>query len=319
MRHHHVQTETLRQHVLEAGEGPLVILCHGFPELSWSWRAQVEALAAAGYRAVAPDMRGYGGTDKPNRVEDYTLLHLVGDMVALVQALGEKQAVVVGHDWGAPVAWNCALMRPDLFRAVAGLSVPFTPRRVGRPPLETWREIVKSKGLGQFYMLDFQRPGAEAEFEADVRANLTRAFWAYDGTTPDALRSTGFYPEGETFLSAVKGPGERPPWMSSEDLDRYVQAFEAGGFRGPVNWYRNMDRNHELTAWVQDRKIEVPALFLVGEKDPVRNYTGFAEAELKRWVPNLVDKQVLPGAGHWVQQERADEVNAALLGFLRGL
>jgi pimeloyl-ACP methyl ester carboxylesterase len=314
-----VETDGLRQQVIEAGSGPLVILCHGFPELSWSWRRQLPALAEAGFRAVAPDMRGYGGTDKPEAEEAYSILHLVGDMVDLVRALGERQAVIVGHDWGAPVAWHAALLRPDVFRAVGALSVPFQPRRAGRPPVATWRSIVRSKRLGQFYMLGFQERGVEAEFMADVPTALRKAFYAYDGETPDAERATGFHPEDVSYLESLWTPATLPSWLEEEDLERYVGAFEAGGFTGPMNWYRNLDRNWALTAFAQDKRIAVPGLFMVGDRDPVRAYTGQAEAELPTWVPDLRVHRVVAGAGHWLQQERAETVNATLIAFLRSL
>ncbi len=318
MKQHLIKTDGLSQQVLEAGSGPLVILCHGFPELGFSWRHQVEALAAAGCRAVAPDMRGYGGTDKPAETDDYSIFKIVGDMVDLVRALGETRAVVVGHDWGAPIAWHCALLRPDIFHAVAGLSVPFTPRRANRPPIATFKAIAKAMGK-DFYMLRLQAPDAAHEFDADPAEALKRVFWSYDGATPDADRSTGFMEPGGSFLDEVKGAVALPPWMSEMNFATYVEAYAGGGFEGPINWYRNLDRNWALGAFVQDLKITVPALFIVGEKDPVRGYSGSAEAELEQWVPGLRDRLVVPGAGHWIQQERPEAVNAALIGFLKGL
>ena len=313
-----IKTATITQHVWEAGSGSLVVCCHGFPELGFSWRHQVEALAAAGFRAVAPDMRGYGGTDAPEGAEAYAMSQLVADMVALVHALGETHAVVVGHDWGAPVAWHCALLRPDVFRAVAGLSVPFTPRREGRPPIAVFRAIAKAMGK-DFYMLRFQDPAIEAELEADVERTLRSAFWSYDGATPAEKRGSGFIDPERSFLEAMAPPERLPTWMSEEDLAVYVDAFSAKGFSGPVNWYRNLDRNWEQLAFVQGKRIEVPALFMVGEADPVRGYTGSGEQELPDWVPDLRAQVVVPGAGHWLQQERPDAVNAALIGFLTTL
>ena len=313
-----IKTATITQHVWEAGAGPLVVFCHGFPELGWSWRHQLEALAAAGFHAVASDMRGYGGTDAPQGAEAYAMSQLVADMVALVEALGEPQAVVVGHDWGAPVAWHCALLRPDVFRAVAALSVPFNPRRAGRPPIATFRTMARAMGK-DFYMLRFQDPSIEAELEADVDTTLRMAFWSYDGATPDDKRGSGFLDPGVSFLEAMHAPDGLPPWMSEEDLKIYVDAFTAKGFHGPVNWYRNLDRNWEQLAFVQGRKMEVPALFMVGEVDPVRGYSGSGEKELPDWVPDLRGQVVVPGAGHWLQQERPEAVNAALLDFLKGL
>ncbi|HYC75919.1 alpha/beta fold hydrolase, partial [Brevundimonas sp.] len=211
MQTRHIQTDRLNQQVLEAGSGPLVLLVHGFPELGISWRAQVEALAAAGYHAVAPDMRGYGGTDKPAAAAAYGVLDLVGDLVDLVRALGETSCVVVGHDFGASVAWCCALTRPDLFRAVFCLSVPFQPRRPKGPPTAALAAITKRAGLGQLYISQFQSPDAHEAFDADPAAALRKAFYAYDGATRDDRQSTGFFPEGETLLATIPDDATLPP------------------------------------------------------------------------------------------------------------
>ena len=319
MRHRLIRTDRLIQQVLEAGDGPLVLLLHGFPELSISWRAQVEALAAAGFHAVAPDMRGYGGAEKPAEREAYSILHLVGDMVALVRALGEDRCVVVGHDWGAAVAWHCALMRPDLFTAVAGLSVPFQPRRPKGPPTAAMAALSKRAGRGDLYISRFQPDDAHAAFDADPAAALRKMFHAYDGATPPVGRSTGFLPEGVGLTESIVDDATLPPWMGEAHFAEYVAAFAAGGFRGPVDWYRNLDANWADTAFLQDARIRVPGAFVVGERDPVRHYAGPHEAGLKDWIPDLRMQAVIPGAGHWIQQERPDEVNAFLLDFLRGL
>lgn len=321
MRTRHIQTEGLRQQVLEAGsqDAPPVLLIHGFPELGISWRAQVAALAEAGYRAVAPDMRGYGGTGGPAETGAHTILHLVGDMVDLVRALGRETCVVVGHDWGAPVAWHCALIRPEMFTAVAGLSVPFQPRRPKGPPTPAMAAISKRAGLGDLYISRFQAPDAHAAFDADPATALRKMFHAYDGATPDARQSTGFLAPGVDLLHSIADDATLPPWMSPEHFGEYVDAFTKTGFKGPVDWYRCLDRNWELTAWLQDRRITVPALFLVGERDPVRHYAGAHEAGLPDWLTDLRGRHVLPGAGHWLQQERAGEVNRLLLAFLRAL
>ena len=311
-----IQTDRLNQQILEAGAGPLVLLIHGFPELSISWRAQVGALAAAGYRAVAPDMRGYGGTDKPADAAAYGVLDLVGDMVDLVRALGETSCIVVGHDFGASVAWHCALTRPDLFRAVFCLSVPFQPRRPKGPPTAALAAITRRAGLGQIYISQFQAPDAHQPFDADPATALRKAFYAYDGATPDGRQSTGFFPEGQTLLSTIPDDASLPPWMTEAHFAEYVAAFSGGGFKPPVDWYRNLDANWAVTAFLQDARIGVPAAFAVGERDPVRHYAGPAEAGLKDWVPDLRIQQVIPGAGHWIQQERPEDVNCLLLGFL---
>lgn len=311
-----LKTDGLTQQVLEAGSGPLVLLIHGFPELGVSWRAQVKALAEAGYHAVAPDMRGYGGTDKPADLSAYSILNLVGDMVDLVRALGETQCVVIGHDWGAPVAWHCALMRPDMFRAVAGLSVPFQPRRPGGPPTPAMAAITKRAGLGDLYISRFQAPDAHEQADSDPATALRKMFYAYDGATPDGRQSTGFMPDGVSMLDSIAGDATLPPWLGEDHFGEYVAAFTAGGFNGPINWYRHLDRNWALTAFLQDATLAQPSLFIVGERDPVRHYAGQHEAGLKDWLTDLRGQHVLPGAGHWLQQERPDEVNRLLLAFL---
>jgi pimeloyl-ACP methyl ester carboxylesterase len=295
--------------LLEQGEGPLVLLCHGWPELSYSWRHQVKALAAAGYHAVAPDMRGFGRSSAPSEVAAYTIFDTVGDMVALVAALGEKQAVIVGHDWGAPVAWHAALFRPDIFTAVAGLSVP-PPFRGRARPLETLR----ANGIDNFYWQYFQAPGAaEAEFERDV-ARTMRTLLGRGFSDPKASLFVG---EGKGFLG--EAPADLPAWLSEHDLAVFIETYRASGFRGGLNWYRNIDRNWDLTAPWQDAQIRQPSLFIAGAEDAV--VTGLIGAkrinELERVLPNLKRKLIIEGAGHWVQQECADEVNAALIDFLR--
>lgn len=314
-----IRTDGLAQQVLEAGEGPLVLLIHGFPELSLSWRAQIEALAAAGYRAVAPDMRGYGGTDKPKGPENHTILHLVGDMVDLVRALGVDACVVVGHDWGAPVAWHCALLRPDVFTAVAGLSVPFQPRRPKGPPTAAMAAITRRAGLGDLYISRFQAPDAHEALDIDPATTLRKLFWAYDGATPAQKRSTGFLPSGVNLLDTIDDAATLPPWLEPAHFEAYVAAFAAGGFAGPLDWYRALDLNWAQTRFLQDQKIPQPALFVVGENDPVRLYAGAHEAGLKDWIPGLTRSVVVPGAGHWIQQERPETINALLLEFLAEL
>ncbi len=318
-----LESNSIRIHIAEVGQGPLVLLCHGFPESWYSWRHQVKALAEAGYHAVAPDMRGYGQTDRPEEIEKYTLLHLVGDMVGLVAALGEEHAVIVGHDWGAPVAWSAALLRPDIFRAVAGLSVPFLPRGLS---MQT-RLMPRTDGA-QFYMLYFQEPGvAEAEFEKDPRLTLRLMLYGGSGDAPprpsDGSPDTapGMVPRDGGFLSRRVPPARLPPWLTEVDVDFYGGEFERTGFRGGLNWYRNIDRNSELMAPFDGLKVTVPALYVAGDRDLVVSFRGMDKLipNLKAFVPKLKESIILPGCGHWTQQERPQEVNAALLGFLRGL
>jgi pimeloyl-ACP methyl ester carboxylesterase len=313
-----VATNGITMQVTESGEGPLVVLCHGWPESSFSWRHQIPALAAAGYRVVAPDMRGYGGTSAPQEVSAYTLFHLVGDIVGLVEALGEREAVVVGHDWGANVAWTCALLRSDVFRAVAALSVPHRPRGPA-PPLS----MLRAAGMENFYWIYFQEPGvAEAEFERDVDASLRKILFGLSSGVRDGDRRHPLdLPPGMGLLDVLTAPDALPPWMSEEELSVFVAQFRRAGFRGGLNWYRNIDRNWELLAPWAGATIAQPALFIAGSRDPVIRGTIGERAltAMDTAVPGLKRKLILEGAGHWIQQERPAEVTAELLRFLREL
>jgi pimeloyl-ACP methyl ester carboxylesterase len=327
--HRFVEANGIRIHVAEQGEGPLVVLCHGFPESWYSWRHQLPALAAAGFHAVAPDMRGYGQTDRPEAIDAYTLFHLVGDMVGLVGALGAESAVIVGHDWGAPVAWHAALLRPDRFRAVIGLSVPFTPRGGNRPTT-----VMPQTSDALFYQLYFQGPGvAEAELERDVRSAIRRILYSGSGDRPrrettfaDPTLSAepapaGMVPRTGGFLTRSIDPDTLPPWLTDADIDFYAQEFTRTGFRGGLNWYRNIDRNWELLAPFTGARVTVPALYVAGDRDLVVRFRGMDRviAGLENFVPQLRGTVMLPGCGHWTQQERPAEVNTAMLDFLRGL
>ncbi len=291
-----IESNGIQLRVLEQGEGPLIVLCHGFPELAYSWRHQLAPLAAAGFRVLAPDMRGFGGSSAPAELEAYDVVSLCADMTGLLDAIGEESAIFVGHDWGASVVWQLAVLEPDRVRAVAGLSVPFVPRAPG-PPLAIMREH-----LGEdFYIVWFQQPGvADEALARDVRRTLTTSrVWT------------------STWAAEDGPPPRRAQWLSEQELEVYVRAFEQTGFTGGLNWYRNIDRNWELTAPVTARRVEQPALFLTGEDDPVRLFMP-AEA-MRGWVTDLRAEIVLPGAGHWVQQQRPDAVNAALLDFIGSL
>ena len=299
-------------HITEQGAGPLVLLCHGFPESWYSWRHQLPVLAAAGYRVVAPDMRGYGQTDRPQDIAQYTQLHMAGDMVGLLDELGVEQAVIVGHDWGAPVAWTAALMRPDRFRAVAGLSVPYLPRGAVRPT-EALRFLA---GDSFMYMLYFQTPGvAEAELELDVRATIRRVLYWASGEAPDRLPK----PRTAKFLDGMDDPATLPAWLSEADVDFYANEFKRTGFSGGLNWYRNLDRTWELMAAYKDAKITQPALYIAGDRDLVLVRLKVTFDHLAQSVPNLTKAAILPGCGHWTQQERPEAVNAELIAFLKGL
>ncbi|OKI06295.1 epoxide hydrolase [Streptomyces sp. CB02923] len=321
VEHSSVEVNGVRLHIAEQGQGPLVLLLHGFPECWYSWRHQFAPLAAAGYRVVAPDQRGYARSDQPADIASYTMLHLTGDVIALIHALGEDQAVVVGHDWGAPVAWTTAQLRPDVVRGVVGLSVPPAPRSPVAP-LARLREVL---GDG-FYQVYFQEPGvADAELAQDpaatFRAMLANGSGDSDFTDPPR---PWVIPEGAKLLDGMQAPEELPGWLTQEDIDTFADEFARHGaraFTGGLNWYRNIDRNWELLAPFQGRGIDVPALYLAGDRDLVRAFPGIDELlpALERTMPNLRQPPALPGCGHWTQQERPAEVSAALLEFLAEL
>lgn len=299
-----------------AGDGPLVLLLHGFPDLSLGWHHQIEGLAQAGYYAVAPDMRGYGGTGGPPQAEAYSIFSLVGDLVALVEALGYRQAVVVGHDWGSAVAWHCALLRPDMFHAVMGMSVPFQPRRKQGPPTAVMNYLAAKNGEDPLYLAAFAAPDAHLAMDADPQTALRKMFWAFDGATPTEDQATGRIPAGRDMLALISDRASLPPWMAQDHFDQYVAAFRQTGFERAIHWYRKIDANWARTRWLQGCKITVPAAFLVGERDPVRNYTGHFESEQGEWLTDLHAVTVVPGAGHWVQQEQPLIVTQAILSFL---
>ena len=316
--HRTIEANGIRMHVAEAGAGPLVVLCHGFPECWYSWKDQIIALAEAGYHAVAPDMRGYGQTDAPEEVDQYTILHLVGDIMGLLDALGAPQAVIVGHDWGAPVAWHCALLRPDRVRGVAGLSVPFFPRTSTRPSLTM--PHTPDSYFYQAYFCDGR--SAESEFNENARKTLRNFSWLWSGDYPDnSLDGQAMVRRGQPMFEGRAAPPTLPAWVTETDIDVYAQAFANAGFGGPLNWYRNIDRNWELTAPWKGAPIVVPALFMAGERDMVLRFKGVDRLipNLERIIPRLSAKTILPQCGHWIQRERPDAVNQALLQFLEGL
>ncbi|HEY2733759.1 MAG TPA: alpha/beta hydrolase, partial [Polyangiales bacterium] len=261
--HRTIETNGIRLHIAEQGKGPLVLLLHGFPESWYSWRHQLPALADAGYHAVAPDLRGYGDSDKPHEIEAYDTVELAADIAGLISALGERSAVVVGHDWGAPVAWHSALLHPDRVRAVVGMSVPHAARSK-HPPLARLRELFKDVF---FYMIYFQDEGvAERELEADVRASLRKFYLSAEGEVRTG-RAFATHPKSAKLLDTLFDDGRSPSCMTEQDLDYFTSQFEKSGFRGPLNFYRNFDRNWERTAPLQDAKITQPALFIAGKLD----------------------------------------------------
>ncbi len=318
--HRKIHTNGIQMRIAEAGQGPLVVLCHGFPESWYSWRHQLPALAAAGYHAVAPDMRGYGETDKPDAIDRYSIMHLVGDLVGLLDALGSRDAVIVGHDWGSVVAWDAALLRPDRFRAVCGMSVPFFPRT----PIKPTETFKAAAGDNFMYILYFQEPGkAEAELDPRAAETMRKMLYSASGSVPqDASFGRTPLPKTAGFLDGMLDPEKLPEWLSEEDLAYYVGEFERTGFRGGLNWYRNFDRNWELLAPWADAVVVVPAFFIGGLRDGVvTGPGGKGEGPLVQMLPQFCEdlrgKVLLEGIGHWNQQEDPEGTNRALLDFLK--
>ncbi len=310
-----IETNGVSLRVTEAGEpgAPVVVLCHGFPALAFSWRHQIHALAAAGYRVLAPDQRGYGGSDSPTAVEAYTVAELSADVVGLLDAVGAAQATLVGHDFGAVVAWTAPLLHPDRFSAVAGLSLPPVPR----PRVPTTQAFRRIFGENFFYILYFQEPGpADAELARDPATTLRRLF-ATPPADDQAAALRMLAPGSEGLLARIPEPGGLPGWISQQDFDVYVDEFTRNGFTGPLNWYRCFDRNWELTAAPPAATIEVPALFVGGTADATLAYTPRHRA--REVVGGEYREVMIEGAGHWLTEERPHEVTGALLEFLAGL
>ncbi len=309
-------------HVTAQGDGPLVLLCHGFPETSYAWRHQLPALAQAGFRAVAPDLRGYGASESPADVAAFTTLDVIGDLIALLDSEGADNAVIVGGDWGANIAWQAAQVRPDRFRAVAALGVPM----MGRAPMPPSRLFPKTASAA-FYTHYFNEPGvAEQEFERDVDATLRAIYFAASGdagprndpTTPNPF---GMVATGRGLLDPLPVPKTLPAWLTEADLATFVQSYKTSGFRGGLNYYRNLDRNWALQGAWEGKTVNVPALYLAGERDTGLAIPGMDQIiqAMPSLVPQLRAPQIIPGAGHWLQQEAPQQVNLALIDFLRSI
>jgi pimeloyl-ACP methyl ester carboxylesterase len=318
LRSYTLHTHGIRMHVWEQGMGTPVVMCHGFPGLGYSFRQQMAAVANAGWRAVAPDMRGYGRTDQPHDPAEYDHAHVATDLLDLLDTLGAPRAVFVGHDFGAPLVWNLAIRAKQRVAGIVALSVPYEPRRPRERPSATFAEIARQHF---FHMHYFQQPGiADRELDANPRAFLTRVFWALSGDYHylDIWRAPS---EGNGYLDVLPDAPKLPwPWLGNAELDHYVSEYSRTGFTGGLNWYRALDRNWEQSEPFAGAKVEVPALFIAGANDPVIEMSGPRALErMKEHVPDLRGAHLLPGAGHWVQQERPDDVNRLLLDFLRSL
>jgi len=301
------------------GEGPLVVLVHGFPESWYSWRHQLRPLAEAGFTACAIDVRGYGGSDKPDQVADYGLEHIIGDVAGLIETLSPNQsAVVVGHDWGASIAWNTAMVRPDRVRAVAGLSVAY-PGKQRTSFREIFTEFFTNKGVF-FYQAYLQEEGvAEAEIEQDRHDFLRRFYFALSGDAPDGAWPTD-KKVGDTLLHRLPRPTQLPAWLTETDIGYYATEFERSGFRGPLNRYRNHDEDVRYLSGFSGR-IDQPSLYIGGDRDMVLTMLpGFDPvAAMKTHLSDLRGADLLAGCGHWTQQERPNEVNERLIPWLKSL
>ena len=317
VRERTISTNGVDLHVVEAGDegAPVVLLCHGFPELAYSWRHQIPALADAGFHVLAPDQRGYGRSTRPEKIEDYDIVNLTGDAVGLLDAVGASDAVFVGHDWGSMVVWQSALLHPERVRAVCGMSVPFAPRG----PMPPTQLMKMAFGDGFFYILYFQEPGvADANLGADparTMRGMLAGLEVPEGQTLDA--SALAQPSGAGFVERLPQPETLPAWLSQEELDHYVAEFTRTGFTGGINWYRNFDRNWELTESLAGAHVSQPSLFIGGALDPVLL---MAPPTIGHdFLDDHRGDVIIQGAGHWVQQEKPAEVNDALLGWLKGL
>lgn len=312
-----IETNGIRVRAAVEGEGPLVILVHGWPELWYSWRHQIRTIAREGYKVVAPDVRGYGGSDKPLNVKSYDMIELMADIVGLIDSFDEREAILVGHDWGAPIVWNVAALHKDRVRAVAGLSVPYR-RRADVSNIDIWRKLYDGKF---FYQLYFQDVGvAEKELEYDVRQSLRKIYYSISGNAV-SLDSWLRRPPSNFLLEGLEDPQDLPDWLTSGDLDYFTDNFKAGGFRGPINRYRNQQRDFEMLPLMGVELVTQPSCFIAGSKDVVRFFVADRDAyeNVDSLCSDLRLNRIIEGAGHWVQQERPIEVNSALLEFLESI
>lgn len=312
VEHRTVKANGINIHVAEKGEGPIILFIHGFPESWYSWRHQIHALALLGYRAVAPDLRGYGDSDAPSDVGSYTCLHVVGDLIGVLDAMGADKVFVVGHDWGAIIAWYLCLFRPDRVKALVNMSVAYFPRNPMHKPLEICRHLYGD----DFYVCRFQEPGQiEIEIAEVGTATALKSIFANRDPSPPCL------PKGKAFQDVSGAPIVLPTWLPEEEVNYYVTKFEKTGFTGGINYYRNFDRNWELTAPWTGSQIKVPTKFMVGDMDLTYHFAGAKEyihsGEFKKNVPLLEEVVVMEGVGHFLHEEKADEINKHIHDFFQ--
>lgn len=296
----------VRLHFVEMGSGPVVCLCHGFPESWFSWRYQIPALAQAGFRVLALDMKGYGESSAPPEIEEYSMEVMCEEMVIFLDKLGISQAVFIGHDWGSMVVWNMALFYPERVRAVASLNTPLRQLNPTVSPME----IIKTIPVFD-YQLYFQEPGVA---EAELEQNLSRTFRALFRAHDEAIVTTHRIREKGGILVGTEENPSLSKIVTEEDIQFYVQQFKKSGFRGPLNWYRNIDRNWKWGCKAVGRKILIPALMVVSENDRV--LTPEMSKNMEDWIPNL-KRGCIKDCGHWTQMEKPNELNEILTEWLK--
>jgi pimeloyl-ACP methyl ester carboxylesterase len=323
--HSRIATNGVELDVYEAGDpaNPTIVLSHGFPELAYSWRHQVVPLAEAGYHVIAPNQRGYGHSTAPTDITEYGIDHLTGDLFGLLDHFGKDDAIFVGHDWGSMVVWESARLRPERVKAVVGVSVPCVDWP--GPPTQLMRMVY---GDRFFYILYFQQVGPpEAELGADARRTMSMVLYGASGEAVAGREMPTELPpmEGTGFLTQMNEPpalpymGPEGPWLTVADLDLYSGEFAHSGFFGPVSWYRNFDRNFEIVGGLGPDRIAMPSYFITGDVDVVRMMDPTGPERMRASLPDYRGETIIPGAGHWVQQETPEAFNDALLGFLRSL
>ena len=309
MKQHDMAVNGITLHVLEEGDGPMVLFCHGFPDTSYTWRQQMRAVAAAGYRAVAPDMRGYGRSSAPRDAGLYTPLHTTGDLIALLDALEVSEAVLVGHDWGATHAWNAALMRPDQFTGVFCLSVPYVPRG----DISVFERMRQSGQQDRFYMFDQIRPEAD-DLWSEAAVTIPGALYWASGSAPADKRWSPMDPARSLYRPA---PGPLPSWLAPDYVAHTIAEFQRTGFHGGLNYYRAAEPYFVLSAAFRGAKITQPSYFIWGKADGLKELYSLSLEQLRSGLPGLTGGLELDDIGHWVQHEASDIVSKELVQFLR--
>ncbi|GLU07358.1 hypothetical protein SLE2022_243190 [Rubroshorea leprosula] len=310
IEHTTVSTNGINMHVASIGAGPVILFLHGFPQLWYSWRHQLRALSALGYRAIAPDLRGYGDTDAPPSATSYTSFHIVGDLVGLLDALGVEKVFLVGHDWGAIMGWHFCLFRPDRVKALVNLSVPFIRRNPKEKPIDGYRALYGD----DFYICRFQKPGEiEEEFAQVDTAKLLKKFLTSRNPGPPCIPKTGY--------KGLRDPPTLPSWLSEEDVNYYASKFNQKGFTGGLNYYRAMNITWELLVPWTGVQIKVPVKFIVGELDLTYHFRGIKEyihgGKFKEDVPFLQEVVIMEGAAHFINEEKPEEISAHIYDFIK--